>query len=85
MRTQKGLSTMCDFRKITTVIIDNREIPITEETGRQTSFDPSPPVDAVGLYCVGASGCGLYYWDGKNWFSDYEYNLYDPVNHCEFR
>ena len=76
---------MCDFRKITAVKLNGLTIPIKETAGWFGGFGDPAIKDAVpGLYHVGMSGCGLYYWDGKNWYSDYEDNWYNYMNTCEF-
>ena len=64
---------MCDFRKIIAVVIDGKVIPLE---GRKAWFgdfkDPKIQTAEPGLYTVGMSGTGQYYWDGKYWYSDYD-------------
>jgi hypothetical protein len=62
---------MCDFRKIIGVVIDGKQIDINTTSGHFYSF-PMAKDTAPGLYHVGASGCGLYYCDGKSWYTDYD-------------
>lgn len=74
---------MCDFRKIIGVIIDGKQIDINTESGHFTSFPPPEEV-SPGLYCVGASGCGMFYCDGKYWYDDYDRIETDVHKNCKY-
>lgn len=75
---------MCDFRTIVGVIINDKIVFRGSPDSSQHLPDFSTKPNKSGLYYVGASGVGIYYWDGKNWYSDYECNWYNWINTCRF-
>lgn len=73
---------MCDFRNVIAVVIDGQEIP-AEHVGHSHDFNFLPVTK--GIWHIGASGCGLYYWSGDQWYSDYgEYEEGDICKPCKF-
>jgi len=60
---------VCDFRKIVGVVIDGEVTAVEGVVGGNHGFNFEP--DKPGIYHIGASGCGLYYWSGSQWYSDY--------------
>ena len=75
---------MCDFRNIIAVKINGETTIISKNRGYFSGFHEITKELSPGLYSVGASGVGQYYYDGKSWYSDYECNLYNPTKVCEF-
>lgn len=69
---------MCDFRNVIAVVIDGEKIP-TEHVGHSHDFNFTPVTE--GIWHVGASGCGLYYWSGSDWYADYDSTSFKP---CKF-
>lgn len=74
---------MCDFRTIIGVRFeDGTEIECAPAKQGYSWFpqlyedNPEP-----GLYHVGQTGCGIYYWDGEQVHSDYGY---DDFTRCTF-
>jgi hypothetical protein len=73
---------MCDFRKITAVVIDGEEVPVdTIRVDGHIDFTSRPGL--TGIYHIGATGCGLYYWDGDMWKADYYYQ--DDPRYIEYK
>lgn len=75
---------MCDFRKIIGVrFSDGTEVSCDKKLGHYPWFDDlyldDPP--EAGLYHIGATGCGVYYWNTKEILSDYKD---DQFNKCKF-
>jgi hypothetical protein len=74
---------VCDFRNIVGVLIDGEVTAVKGTVGGNHSFNFEP--DKPGIYHIGASGCGLYYYDGSQWYSDYgEYVEGDFLKPCKF-
>lgn len=63
---------MCDFRKTVAVIIGNEVTFNPEVVGHFYTYDCFDQTPEPGLYTVGASGVGLYYFNGQDWYSDYD-------------
>lgn len=76
---------MCDLRTITGVIINGKTIEVKGVSRHFYSWsDPGMDNLDPGIYSIGASGVGQYYYDGKNWHSDYKYSIPNIFYQCEF-
>jgi hypothetical protein len=75
---------VCDFRKIISVVIDGEEIPVEYKWGEADfRFEPPEP-NEPGIYHIGASGCGMYYWSGEAWYADYYDEDTEKVKACKY-
>lgn len=74
---------MCDVRTIVAVNLGGEDIPVNGAKGHFAWWDVVPESLDPGLYCIGASGCGMYYYDSSSWYSDYEYNQ-EHVKSCVY-
>jgi hypothetical protein len=77
-----GARVVCDFRNIIGVKLDGIKIDCVP-SGHFISFvDCKNSNHPAGLVHIGATGCGIYYYDGSQFYADITYQCGLPE--CEF-